>query len=68
MDKRRPDTLSDLRRQRVRIRRIGICAMLAGGLFALTSCEALTRRTAASAPASAASSITPHGAAVEHRS
>jgi hypothetical protein len=49
MDKRRSDTLSDLRRQRVRIRRIGIGAMLVGGLFALMSCDELTRRDAAAA-------------------
>jgi hypothetical protein len=58
MDKQRSDTLSDLRRQRVRIRRVGIVAMLAGGLFALTSCDELTRRDAASA-----SPMTPHNAA-----
>jgi ferric-dicitrate binding protein FerR (iron transport regulator) len=46
MHKRRPDTLSDLRRQRERLRRIGIGAMLAAGLVALGSCEQLTRRDA----------------------
>jgi hypothetical protein len=58
MDKRRNENLSDLRRERVRIRRIGIVALLAAGLIALGSCEQLTRRDAASLP----------GAAVERRS
>ncbi len=66
MQKRQPDTLSDLRRQRERIRRIGIVAMLAAGLVALGSCEQLTRRDAASP--SAASPITLKGAAVGRRS
>ena len=65
MDKRRADTLSDLRRQRQRLRRIGVAAMLAGGLFALGSCEQLTRRDAAPSPPSAASQITLAGAAAE---
>jgi hypothetical protein len=47
MGKKRTDTLSDLRRQRQRLRRIGIAALLAGGLFALVSCEELTHRQAA---------------------
>lgn len=54
MDKKRNNTLSDLRRQRERLRRIGIVALLAGGLFALGSCEGLTRRDArAQQPAAA---------------
>jgi hypothetical protein len=65
MHKRRPDTLSDLRRQRERLRRIGIVAMLAAGLFALGSCEQLTRRDATP---SAAAQITLQGAAGERRS
>jgi hypothetical protein len=65
MNKRRPDTLSDLRRQRQRLRRIGVVALLAGGLFALASCEELTRRGAAQAPPSP---ITLHAAAAERAS
>ncbi len=40
------------------LRRIGVGALLVGGLFALGSCEELTRRDAAS-PAPAAASQTP---------
>ncbi len=53
MDKRRTDNLSDLRRQRVRLRRIGTVALLAGGLFALISCEELTQRNASSSSSTA---------------
>jgi hypothetical protein len=67
MHKRRPDTLSDLRRQRQRLRRIGTVAMLAAGLFALGSCEQLTRRDATPS-ASGASRITLQGATGERRS
>lgn len=65
MNKRRPDNLRDLRRQRERLRRISVVAMLAGGLFALTSCEELTRRGAAQA---APSPITQQSAAAERGS
>jgi hypothetical protein len=67
MDKKRTDTLSDLRRQRERLRRIGIAALLAGGLFALLSCEELTQRQAAPAP-STASPITLPGSVAARRS
>jgi hypothetical protein len=59
MDKKRTDTLSDLRRQRERLRRIGVVALLAGGLMALGSCEELTRRDAAATPSAASPSTLP---------
>lgn len=68
MNKKRTDTLSDLRRQRERLRRIGIGALLVAGLFALGSCEELTRRAAAAPPSSAASQTTLQGSAAERGS
>ena len=67
MDKRRTDNLSDLRRQRVRLRRIGTVALLAGGLFALISCEELTQRNAAPPSPTAASPNTLQGAVAARR-
>jgi hypothetical protein len=68
MPAKRVENMSDLRRQRQRMRRIGVAAMLAAGLFALGSCEGLTRREAARAPPSVTSQITLHGAAAERGS
>jgi hypothetical protein len=67
MDKKRSSSLSDMRRQRRRLRRISILALLAGGLFALVSCEELTRREAAPS-SSAASPMALQGAVAARRS
>lgn len=50
MDKKRSDNLSDLRRQRERIRRFAVVAFVAAGVAILGSCEGLTSRGAAGAP------------------
>lgn len=73
MDKKRSDNLSDLRRQRERIRRIAVVAVLAAGVVILGSCEGLTARDAGNMlPADASKawlqrSSAPAGSAGERR-
>ena len=45
---KRPDHIGELHRQRQLIRRVSVGVLLATGVFALVSCEGLTRRGAAS--------------------
>ena len=53
MDKKRADDITDLRRQRERIRRVTIAASLVALVAILASCDALVRRDLASQPAAA---------------
>ena len=67
MDKKRPHDIADMRRQRQRLRRITIGALLVAVVSILGSCEGLVRRDAASLSQAAAAPMALRGASLEQR-